>query len=201
MPRTARRNPARKPTKKIRDMIAELQSWLPNYDRGEKEYPQLLFRVLASLPGGDEMADVGYEGWNLGWQEMNQLADVLTAIESKTDVEDICSALLNEGREDEEPEENPRRRAGARLTREGGYNGWKNYETWNVALWIDNEEPMYRAKQRHLKDVGKFTAASVEKFVKRLMPGGTPDFKGELGGKKAYAKVDWKEVADNFNEE
>lgn len=24
------------------------------------------------------------------------------------------------------------------------YNGWKNYETWNVALFINNEEPLYR---------------------------------------------------------
>jgi hypothetical protein len=23
---------------------------------------------------------------------------------------------------------------------EQGYNGWSNYETWNVALWIDNDE-------------------------------------------------------------
>ncbi len=23
---------------------------------------------------------------------------------------------------------------------EKGYNGWKNYETWNVALWLGNEE-------------------------------------------------------------
>ena len=26
---------------------------------------------------------------------------------------------------------------------EKGYNGWKNYETWNVALWIGNDERLY----------------------------------------------------------
>lgn len=24
------------------------------------------------------------------------------------------------------------------------YNGWPNYETWNVMLWMDNEESAYR---------------------------------------------------------
>jgi hypothetical protein len=83
--------------KPIRDILAELRSWLPNYDRGELEYPTLLFRVLASLPGGDELEDVGYEPFNLGWHEADQLARVLDAVQDKRDVEDLAEGLLDEG--------------------------------------------------------------------------------------------------------
>jgi hypothetical protein len=82
--------------KEIRDILAELRSWLPNYDRGELEYPTLLFRVLASLPGGDELEDIGYEPFNLGWHEAAQLGRVLDAIEGKRDVVELVGGLLSD---------------------------------------------------------------------------------------------------------
>ena len=97
------------PRKQIDDMIEELRSWLPNYDHGPKDYPILLFRILASLPGGDELEDMGYETFNLGWHEMEQLARVLDTIQDKTDVEDLVHGLIYEEEEEEDLDEARRR--------------------------------------------------------------------------------------------
>ena len=30
------------------------------------------------------------------------------------------------------------------------YNGWTNYETWNVSLWLQNDERMYKLALEHV---------------------------------------------------
>jgi len=88
----------RPPIKKI---INELKSWLPNYDHGPTDYPTILLRLIAALPGGDALEDAGYEPLgNIGWHEADQLGRVLTAIQDKQDVEDIARELLSDNEEE-----------------------------------------------------------------------------------------------------
>lgn len=35
------------------------------------------------------------------------------------------------------------------MTEAKTYNGWKNWETWNVALWLGNDEGLYRIAYEH----------------------------------------------------
>lgn len=102
-----------KPRKPIAALIGELQSWLPNYDHGPADYPTLLWRILASIPGGDQAEDIGFEPFQLGWQEVSQLGRVLEAIQDKRDVEDLIAGLLadEEGEVEEARRRNPMARA------------------------------------------------------------------------------------------
>lgn len=76
------------------------------------------------------------------------------------------------------------------------YQGWTNRATWNVNLWINNEEPLYR----EMRAGRPFTAKSAEAFVRGVFPDGTPDMQA---GPADYslASVDWSAIADSFNEE
>jgi hypothetical protein len=74
------------------------------------------------------------------------------------------------------------------------YNGWKNWETWNVALWCDNEEGIYRERMRSKPH----TADECEAFVREQFPNGTPDMTDPYEAREA---VDWQEIAEHWSED
>ena len=77
------------------------------------------------------------------------------------------------------------------------YQGHANYETWNVELWVDNEQPLYLKKVRLFdRSTEPITAKNVQEFVDGYMAGCTPDVNAA-----DMDKVDWSEIAESWETE
>ena len=74
------------------------------------------------------------------------------------------------------------------------YNGSKNYETWSVSLWVNNDQGLYRAMREQRED-RLFTGETAEAFCREAFPGGTPD----MHHPSEMKLVDWEEIATAFN--
>lgn len=84
------------------------------------------------------------------------------------------------------------------------YEGWCNYETWAVALWVDNHENVY-------KDARRLVAEATKKMdpIARLRADAEIMLRGRLAADQmsylardllhaAIARVNWKEIAAHW---
>ena len=97
-----------------------------------------------------------------------------------------------------------------------GYNGWKNYETWNVALWIDNDQSTYYTRQEmaqqayddaeqddedeRMREATRELAQALENWIDEMRPPMEASMFADLLG-AALSEVDWYEIAENFLED
>ena len=96
------------------------------------------------------------------------------------------------------------------------YNGWTNYETWNVKLWIDNEEGTYN----YCRDMARGFYVNSEAddfwgvtenalfdfrdFLEKWIEGGIPEIPNSLYLDILLAnlkEVDYMEIAKSIFEE
>ena len=76
------------------------------------------------------------------------------------------------------------------------YSGWPNRETWNVMLWLNNDEPAYReyraAVQSHR---GRLTGKAAKTIARRALGASTPD-----GVSLSSPKIRWGAIAEAMRE-
>jgi hypothetical protein len=108
------------------------------------------------------------------------------------------------------------------MSSDRGYNGWRNYETWAVALWLDNEEGSYR----YWRDVAQEIWDESDESEERSVTGGPLFSRREVAVQvlaerlkeevedgnpladaaslysdllsAALSEVDWREIVENW---
>ena len=83
------------------------------------------------------------------------------------------------------------------------YNGWTNYETWCVKLWIDNDEGSYLCWLDNVKDVLKRADDKDEAIgnLREMLKDEHEESQPEVSGvyadlmTAALGSVDWYEIA------
>lgn len=86
------------------------------------------------------------------------------------------------------------------------YNGWSNYETWVVSLWMDNDEGSYDyARELAGEVIGDedfaYPRVTLADRLKDWHEESLPELEASVWSDllgKAFGNVDWLEIADSL---
>lgn len=82
---------------------------------------------------------------------------------------------------------------------EQSYQGWSNYQTWCVSLWLNNDYSLYcqlqEIVQRYDQSQADELAEAIKDFVEEIMP----DLEGLSADLMGFSlgKVNWQEIAES----
>lgn len=89
------------------------------------------------------------------------------------------------------------------------HQGWTNYETWNAALWLDNERSTYEAIRERAREILKAGGERDPKFdladwIKDFIEENKPDLGASMYSDiltGAISEINFDEIAGNIIEE
>ena len=96
---------------------------------------------------------------------------------------------------------------------DGKYNGWTNYETWCVNLWLTNDQGSYECaldmarESWEENDELRVRVSDMAQRLENLHDESREEFCGDRVGpnvdmlRAAYSLVDWREIAEHFIDE
>lgn len=79
------------------------------------------------------------------------------------------------------------------------YNGYTNWATHNVMLWVRNTESDYNAMRAFVKATPNLNSDNIKEFFTKLYPNGTRDMQGSETW--SMADVDWASLTPHLEEE
>ena len=84
------------------------------------------------------------------------------------------------------------------------YEGYSNYETWAVCLWMDNEQGSYEYMRQLAEDTRNNPLHEFADTIKEYLEEGKPELGNTLFQDlltSAFDSVDWREVAEHYRED
>jgi len=77
----------------LKQILVDLGTW---WDSETDTFQDLVSRLVASLPGGEELADaIGLEAPLIGWKEAELLGRLLVAVQEASDVKAVANVILS----------------------------------------------------------------------------------------------------------
>jgi len=85
------------------------------------------------------------------------------------------------------------------------YNGWTNYETWLVKLWMDNDEGSYDYWRHEAADCVEYdrSVSHLANSIKESHESALPELEGFAADlmNAALSEVNWSEIANSLIED